>query len=759
MFKHGRVSLARTIGYLLTPIALVLVFVFPSRIVDAGENETISLSLDQAKDLDRGFIPSITDPVHPAEATALTLSDFDLKIFAECATTYLGKAGGDAWGTQVVSCDINGDGVDDLIFSGPTVDLPSGSRNNCGAVAVYYGTTSSVADTVDLLTDDPSVIIYGASANEMAGQGLACGDIDGDNISDLIIGAPGGRDSGGSNAGTGRIYVILGGIQAPIIDLASGGDVTIYGVEKGVGVVNDQAGASLATGDLDGDQKAEILISIPGADGPGNARFDAGEYHVVNGRSVWPATIQLGAQSDMVFIGADPGDGTYNTEGTPYLALNTCGVGDVNGDSANDVVMAFPGGNGFNNTTAESGEIRILLNATLAASVDLASTTNVILNGAESGDVLSNVYIADLDGDGIDDLFLSPLLGDGMFNGRTDAGELYIHYGRPTWNPIYNAHFAANAVLYPQTTFDLLRMTVVGDFDGSGSPDIAFSMYGADGPDNTRSSAGDIYIYFDPGVMSGFIDLGVLPDNAPDAMVFGSRSGDRIGVSGLAAGDLNNDGYDDLLIGASLSSMDVGIRIGCGKVYVTPGYIVAVGDMDADGFFGCLDNCPEVANSSQDDMDSDGFGDLCDNCPSISNPGQADADNDDVGNDCDNCPSVENSDQLNSDGDSLGDDCDNCKLVTNPSQTDGDGDGWGDVCDPCPGDPLNSCCTLRGDVNSSGTINIGDITYLIQHMFNGGPPPVIAGSGDVNCSGTMNIGDVTYLVDLTFSNGPLPCCF
>ncbi|HSH00551.1 MAG TPA: thrombospondin type 3 repeat-containing protein, partial [candidate division Zixibacteria bacterium] len=324
-----------------------------------------------------------------------------------------------------------------------------------------------------------------------------------------------------------------------------------------------------------------------------------------------------------------------------------------------------------------------------------------------------------------------------------------------SWLSSIDAHFGADAVLYPRTTFDFLRVSVVADLNNSGSPDLAFSMYGGDGPSGGRSSAGNVYIFFDPGHLTGYIDL---VNTAPDALVFGSKSNDRIGVSGMASGDVDGDGFADLLIGAPLATYATGDRINTGFGFLASGEMITIGDFDNDGIFGCLDNCPFVNNSGQVDFDADGLGDSCDNCVLVANPGQEDFDGDGSGDVCDNCTAVSNPLQQDGDADGFGDLCDVCKYVFNPSQVDDDGDGYGNSCDPCPGDPTNSCCTTAGDVDNGGTVNIGDVTYLIQFIFNDGPPPVIAGSGDVNCSGTLNIGDVTYVLDLIFTNGPLPCC-
>ena len=115
-------------------------------------------------------------------------------------------------------------------------------------------------------------------------------------------------------------------------------------------------------------------------------------------------------------------------------------------------------------------------------------------------------------------------------------------------------------------------------------------------------------------------------------------------------------------------------------------------DEDNDGVCGDVDNCPDVANSTQVDSDEDDIGDACDNCPLFFNPDQADRDRDGVGDVCDpdndndgvmdiedNCPLTYNPNQDDFDEDVVGDACDNCPKVSNPAQDDNDGDGLGDA--------------------------------------------------------------------------------
>ncbi|GEM_PF-193117 len=216
-------------------------------------------------------------------------------------------------------------------------------------------------------------------------------------------------------------------------------------------------------------------------------------------------------------------------------------------------------------------------------------------------------------------------------------------------------------------------------------------------------------------------------------------------------------------------------------------------DYDGDGLVDSLDNCPSVANASQEDTDGDGVGDPCDNCPALSNPDQADDNGDGIGDLCDGRLHVVEHvlpdaylDRpyfyrlsavggqppyswthlggdlpygLTFEGDTLGTVqgipsykatfyfAVICRDSQNPPLVDTQGVALTVV------DPPH----VHGDANGSGWVDISDAVYLIAYLYVGGPSPSPSVAGDADCDGSISLYDVVYLVSYIFSRGPAPC--
>ena len=472
--------------------------------------------------------------------------------------TITGAWAGDFAGFSVSSAgDVNGDGIDDFIVGAKEANAGT------GAAYVVYGTTGSTHADIDLgeLTSGQGFTIHGGNGDYAGISVSSAGDINGDGIDDLIVGAY-KNDAGGDDKGA--AYVIYGSSTEPSLGgvnldaLTSGQGFAITGAANG-----DRLGFSVsAAGDVNGDGVDDLIVGAP----ENNAGDDnAGAAYVIYG-STEPNRLEVNV------AGLTQNDG-FTIKGASeyaYAGWSVSAAGDINGDGYDDLIIGAKYAQDASGDEVGAAYVIYGASQNLPAVIDLEILLPIqgfVMRGAADNDAAgwSVSAAGDVNGDGIDDLIVGAWRNDA---GGIDAGAAYVIYGTSgaTRANIDLGELTSNQGFVIRGTAFADRagssVSAAGDVNGDGIDDL---IVGAPRLDYATNSRGAAYvIYGTTGPREDVIDLGSLTANegfiAQGAAVYFSN-----GPSVSAAGDVNGDGFDDLIIGASYS--DVG-GINAGSAYI-----------------------------------------------------------------------------------------------------------------------------------------------------------------------------------------------
>ena len=443
------------------------------------------------------------------------------------------------WAGQAL---LNGDS-NGALGTSKTFSLQVGAQtDDKNKIDVEIGATSKAALGIGSAA---GFVINGVSAGDNAGLSVSgAGDVNGDGIDDIIVGSylddPNGADSGAAFV----IFGKPGGAAVELSDIEVGkGGFAINGASAG-----DNAGLSVSgAGDVNGDGLDDLIVGAHNADPNGNSA--AGESSVVFGKAD-------GTAVELSNIAAGTGGFVINgIDADDYSSRSVSGAGDVNGDGLDDLIVgayqADPNGNG------NAGESSVVFGKADGTAVNLsdiaAGTGGFVINGIDADDYSgwSVSSAGDVNGDGLDDLIIG--VRDEDPHDNADSGASFVVFGKADSTDVELSDIEAGSGGFVINGIDAddrsgHSVSGAGDINGDGLADLIVGSYWAD--PNGNEKAGESSVVFGKAdgtaVELSSINLG---SNSGGFVINGVSAGDNAGFSVSGAGDVNGDGFDDLIVG------------------------------------------------------------------------------------------------------------------------------------------------------------------------------------------------------------------
>ncbi|KQS28120.1 FG-GAP-like repeat-containing protein [Dyadobacter sp. Leaf189] len=457
--------------------------------------------------------------------------------------------------------DVNGDGYSDIMIGARLFDKGEVDE---GAVFIYHGSALGVNSNV------PAVILESNQASAFLGNAIGtAGDVNGDGYSDIIITAN-MYDKGQTNEGAAFIH--HGSAQ---------GISPVAALTLEMNQAEAQFGSSAGSaGDVNGDGYADVIVGAKYYD---NGHLNEGAAFVFQGSKTGSS--------------ANPVSTLESNKASAQFGSSVASAGDINGDGYSDVIV---GAIAYDNGHDDEGAVFVWRGG--AGGIDMITTTSLSQGQPDSRMGCSVSGLGDINGDGFDDVAVSAPQYD---HGQEDEGVVFVYHGS-------NKGIQTDPKIVlecDQIGADFgIAMSGGGDLNGDGFSDL---VVGAELYNGGQANEGAVFVFY--GSSNGFSNVFTrLESDVQQAWM---------GVAVSSVGDVNNDGFDDVAIGAptysNVESNEGAVFLYLGssngivkeskkifesnKVNSFFGFSLSLGEVNGDGFSDLLCGAPKYSNGQVDE--------------------------------------------------------------------------------------------------------------------------------------------------------------